>query len=143
MTDEVVLIWSIKDESTHVYELYMSTMGECMGKVTRWPQTQFQTKQLRHILIPNLIRHQSCTQTTSPTSKSMVSNEFQEDSTYNGLFVQSPLRCIHTLSLGVENMNKSKISNCHYSLKNPFNLKLHSILERSSTLFLRHGIFTY
>jgi hypothetical protein len=124
VTDEVVLIRSIKDESIHVYELYMSTMGECMGKIIRWPQTQTQNKQLRHILIPNLIRHQSCTQTTSPTSMSMASNEFQEDSMYNGLFVHSPSRCIHTLSLRVENMCKSEISNCHYLLKNPFNLKL-------------------
>jgi hypothetical protein len=87
VTDEVVLIRSIKDENAHVYELYMSTMGECMGKIIRWPQTQ--TKQLMHILTPNLIGHQSCTQTTSPTRTSMANNEFQHDSTYNGLFVHT------------------------------------------------------
>jgi hypothetical protein len=87
VTNEIILIRSIKVESAHVYELYMSTMGECMGKIIRWPQSQ--TKQLRHILTPNSTRHQSCTQTTSPPSMSMANNEFQQDSTYNGLFVHT------------------------------------------------------
>jgi hypothetical protein len=65
----------------------MSTMGECMGKIIRWHQSQ--TKQLRHILTPNSTRHQNCTQTTSPPSMSMANNEFQQDSTYNGLFVHT------------------------------------------------------
>lgn len=53
-SDVVVLVRSVKDENANVYELYMSTMGECMGKVIRWPCSQ--TRELRLISSPNVDR---------------------------------------------------------------------------------------
>lgn len=57
MANEIVFVWSIKDESADVYELHMATMEECMNKIIRWPHSQ--TKELRPMYAINLVQTES------------------------------------------------------------------------------------